>query len=873
MNTHLFRDISALVAGVMAISGALALVEAPTASAAPVTVTINTSDEDSVRDAYLNVYLPTQSVPTNWTGTSAPGCVAGAPSGAAQDAIFTAFNFMRAMAGLSPVTENTAESAITQQVALMLQAKGTLSHVRDDTWPCATAAGEQAAPTGGGGEIIATTNAGLAATAIPLYLLDPGTGNEVMGHRAAVLSGQTQQIGSGSTSGYNAIHWLYSNAAAPKSSYSWPSAGYFPYEMIGASATRWSFYPQTGDAAGASVTVTKNGAPIAVTSTYKVDNAVNQFNETSGLGWTMPTITAPAGGVDTYHVTISGGTGSAANYSYDVLVFNAAEITMTSATISGTPKVGAQLTASVQGLSPSDASVAYVWKRGDTQVGAGATYTPTAADLNATLTVTATATKTAFSSATQTSAPSAAVQPGTLTTATPTITGTAAVGQTLSADTAGWGPSGVALTNQWYADGVAIPGATGSTLALTPDQLGKKIKVQVDATLAGYTDASAASAEVGPVALGTLTTAKPTIPGTPEVDEPLTGVPGDWGPSGVALTYQWFVAGQPVNDATTTTYTPTQADMGKAITFQVTGTLTGYTPATLISASTAGTAGNLDAATPTITGAAQVAKPLAATAGTWTPSNTALAYQWNASGEPIPGANGTTYTPAPGDLGKQITVTVTGTLAGYAPDEATSAPTAAVAPGEMSAGTPSITGSTMVGQVLSADPGTWTPADTALSYRWYADGEQIPGATAATLRLTNAQEGAQIRLTVTGTAAGYSTTAASALTEGLVAPAPAPLQKPPDQTPTPPNAADQNAAADANQTASDQSETQTATGTNATVDRPVLKAVTPASTQAGGSVAPSSEGSPATAAIVLAGLALLALAQLRRQRQELGALN
>jgi len=869
MKQHLLRRISAVIAGALTISSGIALAGAPAVSAAPVTAAIDTSSEASVRNAYLNPFLPTQSVPVDWSG-SVTGCVAGDPSPAAQDAIITAVNYMRAMAGQPAVTENTAESANTQQAALMMQATNTLAHDRDSTWTCYTPDGAKKVPiSGSGGEIIASVG---TAQAIPLYVLDPGDGNQAMGHRAAVLSAQAGQIGSGSTANFNDIHWIY-NAGTSQSSYSWPSAGYFPYELINSSATRWSFYPQTGDAAGASVTVTKNGAPIAVTSTYKVDNAVNQFNETSGLGWTMPTITAPAGGVDTYHVTISGGTGSAANYSYDVLVFNAAEITMTSATISGTPKVGAQLTASVQGLSPSDASVAYVWKRGDTQVGAGATYTPTAADLNATLTVTATATKTAFSSATQTSAPSAAVQPGTLTTATPTITGTAAVGQTLSADTAGWGPSGVALTNQWYADGVAIPGATGSTLALTPDQLGKKIKVQVDATLAGYTDASAASAEVGPVALGTLTTAKPTIPGTPEVDEPLTGVPGDWGPSGVALTYQWFVAGQPVNDATTTTYTPTQADMGKAITFQVTGTLTGYTPATLISASTAGTAGNLDAATPTITGAAQVAKPLAATAGTWTPSNTALAYQWNASGEPIPGANGTTYTPAPGDLGKQITVTVTGTLAGYAPDEATSAPTAAVAPGEMSAGTPSITGSTMVGQVLSADPGTWTPADTALSYRWYADGEQIPGATAATLRLTNAQEGAQIRLTVTGTAAGYSTTAASALTEGLVAPAPAPLQKPPDQTPTPPNAADQNAAADANQTASDQSETQTATGTNATVDRPVLKAVTPASTQAGGSVAPSSEGSPATAAIVLAGLALLALAQLRRQRQELGALN
>jgi putative cell wall-binding protein/peptidoglycan/xylan/chitin deacetylase (PgdA/CDA1 family) len=89
---------------------------------------------------------------------------------------------------------------------------------------------------------------------------------------------------------------------------------------------------------------------------------------------------------------------------------------------------------------------------------------------------------------------------------------------------------------------------------------------------------------------------------------------------------------------------------------------------------------SLSAATPTITGTAQVGQALTADPGTWAPVAVSFAYQWLADGTAISGATLPSYTPVAGDVGKAITVQVTGTAAGYDPLTATSAATAAVTP-------------------------------------------------------------------------------------------------------------------------------------------------------------------------------------------------
>lgn len=78
-------------------------------------------------------------------------------------------------------------------------------------------------------------------------------------------------------------------------------------------------------------------------------------------------------------------------------------------------------------------------------------------------------------------------------TALPTITGTLAPGQTLTATTGTWTNSPTSYSYQWYRGGVAIGGATNSTYVTTIADAGAVITVVVTATSAGGS-ASATSA-------------------------------------------------------------------------------------------------------------------------------------------------------------------------------------------------------------------------------------------------------------------------------------------------------------------------------------------------------------------------------------------
>jgi hypothetical protein len=69
---------------------------------------------------------------------------------------------------------------------------------------------------------------------------------------------------------------------------------------------------------------------------------------------------------------------------------------------------------------------------------------------------------------------------------------------------------------------------------------------------------------------------------------------------------------------------------------------------------------------------------------------------------------------------------------------------------------PSISGEARAGEPLSADPGTWSPADVTFSYRWYASGVQLPGATGPSYTPSMDQVGSSIRVRVIASKAGYA---------------------------------------------------------------------------------------------------------------------
>lgn len=85
-----------------------------------------------------------------------------------------------------------------------------------------------------------------------------------------------------------------------------------------------------------------------------------------------------------------------------------------------------------------------------------------------------------------------------LSSATPNVTGQARVGSVLTAHPRGW-TAGTQFAYEWAADGVTIPNATGATLTVTPDLVGKRVSVAVTGSLAGYQSIVQTSAMTTPV--------------------------------------------------------------------------------------------------------------------------------------------------------------------------------------------------------------------------------------------------------------------------------------------------------------------------------------------------------------------------------------
>lgn len=164
-----------------------------------------------------------------------------------------------------------------------------------------------------------------------------------------------------------------------------------------------------------------------------------------------------------------------------------------------------------------------------------------------------------------------------------------------------------------------------------------------------------------------VTAAKPTITSSKvAVGQKLTAKAGNWGPTGVALAYQWLADGTAVPGATSASYTLKAADLGKRFSVRVTGSFGELPSKTETSNATVAVAkGALSAATPKVSGTYKVKKTLKVKAGTWGPSGVKLSYQWLRGGKAIKGATKTSYKLGKADKGKKISVKVTGTLSGY----------------------------------------------------------------------------------------------------------------------------------------------------------------------------------------------------------------
>lgn len=161
--------------------------------------------------------------------------------------------------------------------------------------------------------------------------------------------------------------------------------------------------------------------------------------------------------------------------------------------------------------------------------------------------------------------------------------------------------------------------------------------------------------------------------------------------------------------------------------------------------------------TPVLTaGTPRVGRKLTLSGVTWSDPATVPSYQWRRGGTAISGATNPSYTPVYADLGKALSVEVTGTAGGLQ-----SVPwvrsTAAVLPGILTAPTTvRATGTPYVGRRLTAARGTWSPSGISFSYQWLRDGRRIAGATRSTFVIRRVDKGHRISVRITGRKAGYT---------------------------------------------------------------------------------------------------------------------
>ncbi len=406
--------------------------------------------------------------------------------------------------------------------------------------------------------------------------------------------------------------------------------------------------------------------------------------------------------------------------------------------VSGTPQVGVQLSASAGTWAPA-ATYAYQWFAGGSPV-AGAiasTFTPTAAQLGQRVRVKVTVTADGYSTVNVKTDPSTAVVPGQFRVdAPPTIAGTPQVDHPLTASAGMWTPAG-AVKLQWLADGSPIAGATSTSYTPTPDVLHQKLSVQVRVNQTGYADAVATSATTDPVAPGTfLNTRAPAVVGVPQVGVALSADHGSWTPK-ATYAYQWQANGIDVTGATDATFTPRPQDLGRTITVKVLVSRPGYLTSVLPSPKTATVLPGVirNHAVPTVTGKPIVGHTLTASNGEWSLTPDSYGYQWYAAGHPIQGATHATYQPTAADAGRRLRVVVTAISQGYTQAAASSVRTDAAKLGTITIDKPTLSGRRVLGQTLTAHVKNPAPASATAHYQWFRGDQPIRGAHAATYRL------------------------------------------------------------------------------------------------------------------------------------------
>ena len=396
----------------------------------------------------------------------------------------------------------------------------------------------------------------------------------------------------------------------------------------------------------------------------------------------------------------------------------------------------------------------------------------------------------------------------------PTITGTAQVGQTLTAGTVGIadedGLEKVSYSYQWLADASDITDATGDTYTLLAADEGKTVKVKVTFTDDADNEETLTSTATDPVAPlpNNPATGAPIITGTVQVGETLTvditGIEDPDGMDGVQFSYQWIsndrTSDSDITDATGDTYTLLDVDEGKTIKVTLSFTDDAGNEETLTSAATSTVAAAPIPLTASVHDAPEShdgenaftfelrlsEEPVSTfsygtlrdhaftvTGGEVTKAGRLGApgnVRWEITMTPDGDGNVTVVLPVTQDCaeegaictgdGRMLSAEVTLVVTGPGDEEEQNSP---------ATGQPAISGTLQVGETLTADTSGIADDDgldnATFSYQWLADDVDISGATGDRYTLTDSEEGKAVKVRVSFTDdAGNEETLTSAAT-------------------------------------------------------------------------------------------------------------
>jgi hypothetical protein len=165
---------------------------------------------------------------------------------------------------------------------------------------------------------------------------------------------------------------------------------------------------------------------------------------------------------------------------------------------------------------------------------------------------------------------------------------------------------------------------------------------------------------------------------------------------------------------------------------------------------------------PVISGSSVIGSTLSSTTGTWAGDPViTYSYQWKRAGVNIVGETNSTYVLVAADYNQAITCEVTATNA-FGTASATSNSITGTATAPVNTVAPVISGTAVVGQILSSTTGTWTGAPTpTYTYQWKRNGSNIVSATSSTYTLVQADATFAITCAVTATNAAGSAEATS----------------------------------------------------------------------------------------------------------------